>query len=400
MIGFDAMRDFGIFAIFLIVVFAIGPVSGCSTTPPPDYEFFDSCNPKEIPDNECYASKRAPASEQVALATEIAHQYISVHPAVEQAWNWEEAVLMYAMTELYRVTGDTQIRDYYKAWIDHHIEEGYAVLVSDGCPPALVATSLYEETGDESYADISREVLRYLDEDAQRTEQGGISHMGALNIVSLWVDSLFMFGMVLNRWGELSDDEKTINLMGEQLNIFATLLQSENGLFVHAYDWPLEFDTDIYWGRGNSWVTVATADYLRVRTLRHEEDKVAEEILSKQIKGILDSQDASGAWWSIMNHPEEIYLETSAAALFAYGLARAYRYGFAGDEVLKPIKDAVTYVQDQIDRDEQNKPIVTGISGPTMVGTFDNYARVSLLDDASFGIGGVILALIETSGLP
>ena len=372
----------------------------CSSSPPPDYAFFDACDPQTVPDGACYAAKRDPQSASVALATDIAHRFIDEHPPTELEWNWEEGVLMYGMTELYRVTGDPAVRDYYKAWIDHHIAEGYAIVWSDSCPPALAAIALYIETGDEQYADVAREVLSYLAEVALRTPEGGISHLGALNLASIWLDSLFMFGMVLNRWGELTDDRDALDEMGGQLDIFGTVLQDDSGLLVHSHGWPLEFDTDIFWGRGNSWVTIASADYLRVRGLRHESDDRVQDILQRQIDGALASQDPSGGWWSIMNRPGEIYLETSATALLAYGMARAYRYGFAGDEVRAPIDAALAYIGTQIQLDGDDRPFVTGISGPTTVGTFDDYANVPLEDDLTYGVGGVILALIETSGLP
>lgn len=383
-----------------LIALAAGLFAACSDPPKPDFEFFDACDPRQAPDAECYASKRAPSSPNVALATEIAHRFIDEHPASEQDWNWEEGVLMYAMTELYRVTGETAIRDYYEAWIDHHLAEGWGISWSDSCPPALAAIALYAETGDEAYAAVPIEVLRFLEEDALRTEQGGISHMGTLNVRTLWIDSLFMFGMVLTRWGEFDDDDDALDEMRDQLDIFATLLQSDSGLFVHAYEWPLTYDTDIYWGRGNSWVTIAAADYLRARTLRYEEDLRASEILARQIDGVLAAQDAdTGLWWSIMNRPDEVYLETSATALFTYGMIRAYRYGLVDDRVLAPATAAMEGLQGTIARDADDRPYVTGISGPTSVGTFDEYSRVPLEDDLSYGVGGVILALIETSGL-
>jgi len=377
-----------------------GLVAACSEPPKPDFEFYDACDPRQAPDDACYASKRDPSSANVALASEIAQRYIAEHPPAEQDWNWEEGVLMYAMTELYRVTGDTAVRDYYKAWLDYHLAEGWGISWSDSCPPALTAIALYAETGDEAYAAVPIEVLRFLDEDALRTEQGGISHMGTLNVRTLWIDSLFMFGMVLTRWGELDHDRDALDEMRDQLDIFATLLQSDSGLFVHAYDWPLTYDTDIYWGRGNSWVTVSDADYLRARALRYEEDERAQEILLRQIDGVLAAQDAdSGLWWTIMNRPGEIYLETSATALFTYGMVRAYRYGLVDDRVLAPAAAAMAGIDTMIARDADDRPYVTGISGPTSVGTFDEYSHVPLEDDLSYGVGGVILALIETSGL-
>ncbi len=372
---------------------------GCSE-PAPDFEFFDACDPRAVPDGACYAARRDPASAKVDLAMALAVRYIDEHPAAEHRWNWEEGVMMFAMTELYRVTGDVRVRDYYKTWIDHHLDEGYVIVWSDSCPPALSALALYIESGEPDYAEVGAEVFRFLAEDALRTDEGGISHLGALNVRTLWVDSLFMFGMNFTRWGEYQDDKSLLGEMGDQLDIFADLLQSESGMFVHAHGWPNSYDDDIYWGRGNSGVTVATADYLRARLLRHERDGRAEDILAAQIGGVLATQDAdSGLWWSIVNRPGEIYLETSASALFAYGMARAYRYGLVGDEVLAPVAAAMAGIDTMIVVDELDRPLVTGISGPTGVGEFDDYARVRLEDDLSYGVGAVILALIETSGL-
>lgn len=370
------------------------------TEPAADFEFFDACDPHEVPDEACYAARREPSSASALLATQIALRYIDVHPAALQAWDWEEGVLMFALTELYRVTGDARIRAYFSEWLDHHIAQGYSIAWSDSCPPALTALALFAKTGRQAYAEVPREVLRYVAEDALRSEEGGISHLGSLDLVTLWVDSLFMLGMVLTRAGEAFDDSSALAEMGRQLAVFAQLLQGGGGLFVHAHGWPLAHDDDIYWARGNSWVTVAAADYLRARLLRHESDEVAALILDRQVAGILAAQDPdTGSFWTILNRPGMTYLETSATALFAYGLARAYRYGLASQTVLEPLSRAALAVQGAIMQDDQGRPYVTGISGPTGVGRFEDYAEVEVKDDLSYGVGAAILALIETSGL-
>ncbi len=347
----------------------------------------------------CYASNRDPSSQQVALATEIAIRYIDEHPVQQEFWDWRAGVLMFALTELHRVTGDARLRDYYQRWLDFHIDRGYQILVSDNCPPALAAISLLSETSNDAYQQVVDDVLLYLTDLAPRVE-GGISHLGLIGVESLWVDSLFMFGMVLTRWGELSGETRYLDLFSEQLDIFASRMQDESGLLVHAYGWPGEIDTDIFWARGNSWVTASTADYLRVRVLANQTDPRAEQIFADQLEGILQTQDSeSGMWWTLMNRQGEIYLETSATALFSYAIARAYRYGIVGDEELGAALRAVAGVKEAIVEDEDGRPVVTGISGPTDLGNYDFYASVPLQEDISYGVGAAILSLVETSGL-
>lgn len=390
----------------LILAALVAPALSCGNGDPGgsiDLDCYDLCLPDTPPDEECYRSKRDPGSETVGLAEEIAFRYMDYHPPREMDWNWEEGVLMFAMTELYRVTGESTLLDYGKAWMDHHIEQGYEIKWSDSCPPALTALALYKETSDPVYREVVERVLSYLYNEALRTEEGGISHMGTVDLFgpTLWLDSLFMFGMVLTRWGEHESDETALAEMGSQLRIFKDLLQVPSGLMVHAYDWPVAQDPEVYWARGNGWVTAAAHDYLRVKRMLGQRDKIAEDLLDGQVAGIVQTQDPdTGLWWTILNHPQEIYLETSATALFAYGIARGYRYGFRDESVLPVLARAVEGILSRITYDNDGRPVVTGISGPTTVGRFESYARVDLEDDLSYGVGASILALVEVSGLP
>ena len=50
--------------------------------------------------------------------------------------------------------------------------------------------------------------------------------------------------------------------------------------------------------------------------------------------------------------------------------------------------------------DEQGRPVVTGVSLGTSAGTFQYYKSIAVGDDIAYGVGAVMLSLIETSGLP
>jgi len=362
---------------------------------------FDWCLPNTPPDWACYAQKRDPDSENIGLARAMADKQVEEIPAESLAWNWEEAVLMLSLVELHRVTGEQAYLDYFRKWMDHHIQQGYKIGLSDTCVPAAVAISLLQHTGEEKYRTVVEEALHYLYEVAYRTKEGGISHLGVVDIVTLWVDSLYMFGNVLVGWGEYSDDQQALDEFGTQFDIFTELLQEEAGFYKHAYQWIMEQDDNVYWGRGNGWVAVAAYQYLRVRTNRGESDESVAAAAADLLTAALAAQDEeTGLWWTIVNHPGEVYLETSAAALFAFAFARAYRYGFADESILAPAALAINGVKSRIETDDKGRPVVTGISGPTTAGNFDTYAKVPLGKDLPFGLGAVILALVETSGLP
>jgi unsaturated rhamnogalacturonyl hydrolase len=342
------------------------------------------------------------------MATDIALRYIDTHPYENEQWDWRSGVLMHGLAELYLVTGDQRLHDYYQSWLDYRIDQGYQLVWSDSCPPAITAVALLNEAPSDDYQRVVDDTLEYLDVTAPRTEEGGISHNGILGKTSVWLDSLFMFGMVLNRWGEIEGNEARLDMMSEQIQIFADVLQDDNGFMRHAQDWP-GYDESVYWARGNSWVVAALADYLRIRLEHDQTDLEVEQIFREHVRAIIGAQDeGTGRWLTVMSHPDEAdnYLETSASALFAYGIARAYRFGLLGDAERNVATKAIEGVKQMV-VDEGDGPVVTGVSTATdpwplrsPTGGEDGYLDVPVEDDVNYGVGAVILALIETSGLP
>ncbi len=377
----------------------------CGDESDPDNQLgpiYDACTEGQPPDAACYAKKRDPKSANIKLATDIAVSYISRHSPEKMKWDWGDGVLMLSMVELYRVTGDARLRAYYKAWIDHHVKKGYDIVWSDSCPPALAALALSNESGaPASYKKVVDAVVSYF-KTTPRTDQGGISHMGkAIPLIkTLWLDSLFMVGMPVARYAEGKGDAALLNAVGQQFQIFAAALQGKEGWLKHALNWDGQED-GVYWGRGNAWVTASGHEYLRIRRLRGERDHKVEAILKQQAAAITATQDSkSGLWWTVLNRPGKSYLETSATALFAYGLARGYRFGNRDASVLPLIQRAVAGVKGRIKKGPDGKLQVTGTSGPTTVGNASYYAGVNQEDDLHFGVGAVILSLLESSGLP
>jgi unsaturated rhamnogalacturonyl hydrolase len=344
----------------------------------------------------------APTGATVALARRIADAALERAHAEAVGWDWGEAVLMLGVWEVYRATGEPRYRRYVQAWMDHHIEAGYEIWSSDSCAPAALATALWVETGDPRYRAVVEDALSYLDHDALRTPEGGLNHLGTQGLlgVSLWADSLFMFGNVLTGWGEASGEAARLDQYAEQFGIFARLMQDPSGWFVHAVYTEFPQDPGVFWARANAWIVAAAYDHLRARRARGERLPELEASAKRLVDAALAAQDpASGLWWTVPNRPGETYLETSASALFAFGMARGVRAGYLGAEVLPAVARAMDGVRAQIRVGEDGQPVIAGISGPTNVGTFEYYAGVKVGDDISYGVGAVLLALVETAGL-
>ena len=155
-----------LFAMSIVLVTA----GSCGGTSGDDgYDYYDQCDP-EVASDDCYAMRRDPDSEQVAMASAIALRYIDDHPAEEEIWDWKSGVLMFALTELYRVTGEPALHDYYQSWLDYRIEQGYQLVWSDSCPPAITAVALLREGSNDTYQQVVDRTLEYLDAiDASRS---------------------------------------------------------------------------------------------------------------------------------------------------------------------------------------------------------------------------------------
>ncbi len=355
------------------------------------------------PDDTCFALARDARSSSITLAVEIADKFIEDHAAESLAWNWTDAVMLVGVARLAKVVGDPLYYRYIGAYLDHHIAEGYRIATSDTSAPAALAVEMIAAGYDTpEYRTIVDDALTYYFEEARRTEDGGLSHFGTVALLEpeLWADSLFMFGNVMTGWGAQTDDVELLDAYAEQVAIFADAMQEESGFFKHAAYSAFEQEPDVYWARANGWILAAVFDHLSARL---DDGVVPQRVLDSVVAladAVLATQDAeTGLWFTVVNRPGETYVETSASALFAYGLARGVRYGVLDEAALENIESAMQGVVDQVRRDDRGRPIVGGISGPTNVGTFANYAGISVADDIAYGLGAVLLALTETSGL-
>lgn len=360
---------------------------------------FYQCSEKQkcVPDD----TTQSLIGENITLAESLADNWIANHPPETIAWNWEPAVLMFALTKLYNAAGDRRYFEYYRQWIDYHIDKGFFLMMSDHVIPSAVAGDLLRRTCEEKYKTVIDNIYTYLTEEAPRTPEGGISHLGTLAPASpqLWIDSLFMFGMPMLNAFRATGNKKYVDLIEEQITIFAGILQdSETGFFRHAWiNQQLVPQEPVFWARGNGWVLVVLTELLSVLREQNIDTESIEKIYLPLLKSVVSVQDSNTSlWWTVLNRPGETYLETSASALFVYGIAKGVNGGIIDPGLYSGVVlKGITGIKNKI-MFNNGIPEVTDISKGTQPGDFENYKNVPLGNDIPYGIGAVILALIES----
>jgi unsaturated rhamnogalacturonyl hydrolase len=354
----------------------------------------------------------------IKLAIDLAENYMKKNQAEINQWSWKDAMLLFSFLELYNITKRKSLINYVRRWMDFNIENGYKYTRNEFWFPGVVGLLLYKELKQKSYLKVAEDTVNYLLNEAPKTKDGGISHFNLIECKSptLWIDSLFMFGILLCRWSEIMNDKRTLLEFRKQILIFSKKLQRKSGFFLHSWGWiynrKIAYDDEelislpsfrvkqnknIFWGRGNAWATVAIQEYLRVKQLFNQNDKQVEGILSKQINALLAAQNKQkGLWHTILNEPRKTYLETSASALFAYGLTIGYNNGSGTDQTVRSIKLALNGILSRIVF-KKDDLIVKGTSMPTGVGDLNHYNSIKTRDNITYGIGAVILLLKEIS---
>ena len=146
--------------------------------------------------------------------------------------------------------------------------------------------------------------------------------------LSLWADDAYMGIPALAEMGRLTgervwfdDAVKNIETMS------ARLFNKEKGLYAHGWSGSNQDAPRFYWGRATGWIVVAMCDLLDVLPKDHPGYPKVMAQLRATLKGVAEYQSGSGFWHQMVDRSDS-YLETSATAMFTYGIAHAVNEGW------------------------------------------------------------------------
>lgn len=209
---------------------------------------------------------------------------------------------------------------------------------------------------------------------------------------TIWADDLYMGIPFLARMGKLTGEQKYFDDASKQVIQFNEHLWDEQTK-LYAHCWQSDDSTNgvAHWGRANGWVIVAHVELLKNLPESHPQREKVLDILKQQINGVARYQSESGLWHQILDK-QDSYLETSATAMFVFGIASAVNEGWIPERYISIALNGWDGLKTTITEDGTVKGICvgTGISS-----AIKHYYTRPTLDDDVHGLGPVIMAGIE-----
>ncbi len=145
---------------------------------------------------------------------------------------------------------------------------------------------------------------------------------------SLWADDAYMGIPALAEMGHLTGDRRWFDDAVKQVALMsAKLFNPQVGLYAHGWNANNPDAPQFYWGRASGWIIIAMCDVLDVLPKDHPGREKVLTQLRAVLHGVAGLQSGSGLWHQMVDRNDS-YLETSASAMFVYGLAHAVNEGW------------------------------------------------------------------------
>jgi len=336
------------------------------------------------------------------------------------AWNYELGTLLEGMDAVWLNTADGQDYKYIKSAVDQFVG-------SDGSIPTYKAEEnqldsillgrqlllLHGVTQDARYYKAATLLYKQLQQQP-RTASGGFWHKQRYPN-QMWLDGLYMAEPFYAEYAATYHHPEAFNDITKQFVLLDEHARDpKSGLLYHGWDeskqerWA-DKQTGLssqFWARGMGWQMMALVDTLAYYPEGDPGRKILLAQLQKDAEAIAHYQDAkSGLWYQVLDKGTEKgnYLESSAACMFVYALARGVREGYLPERYLvhaeRGYKGITSHFLqtgpgDNVSLTQTVKG--AGLGGdPYRDGSYGYYIGEKIASDDPKGVGAFLLASTE-----
>ena len=364
-------------------------------------------------------------------------------------WEYTYGVPLAGLQRLYEKTGDARYLAFVKKYVDRYVDAAGTIsfarpwppgaggapaapndpTIQDVIQPANLLFGLYAATHDRRYLTAmasTRQVFHAI----KVNRAGAFWHKPAY-ADQQWLDGIYMSQPFLVRYGALlaeqaiaGDARACFDTATAQIKIAAAhTFDRKTRLYYHAWNgaadgvWgglapPARVPppagapvSPVLWSRAIGWYLAGIVDVLEYLPRAHPDRGALLEILRNLAEGLRRYQDpATGLWYQVIDvragplpatggyagetdrPAQPNWLETSASAIFSYGLAKAVRLGCLPRRYLVVARKAWDGVKTRIDIAADGAVDIRGtVAGLSVGGTYNAYANADLRGDLTSG---------------
>lgn len=318
-------------------------------------------------------------------------------------WDWPQGVGLYGLLRIMQARKNEDYKEFLYQWFKDNIREGLPSKNINTTTPLLTLAELNEYYHDQEFEALCFKWVDWLMNCLPRTMERGFQHVTSangdrqgvrLNENEMWIDTIFMTVLFLNRMGQKYQNQSWIDESIHQVLMHIKYLwDKETGLFYHGWTFNERNNFGgIFWCRGNSWFTLGILDYIDMfkGTMNAGVKEFVVDTYKAQVEALKGLQGKSGLWHTVLTDGDS-YEEVSGSAAITAGILKGIRYGILDDSYLPCAWKAVEAILDSIDRDGT----VLNVSGGTGMGYDADHYKNILIAPMAYGQSLTILALAE-----
>lgn len=318
-------------------------------------------------------------------------------------WDWPQGVGLYGLLKIMKYQNIDDYKDFLYKWFKDNIKEGLPSRNINTTTPLLTLVELNESYNDKEFEQLCLSWADWLMNCLPRTKERGFQHVTSangdrqgvrLNENEMWIDTIFMTVLFLNRMGQKYNRQDWIDESIHQVLMHIKYLyDNKTGLFYHGWTFNERNNFGgIFWCRGNSWFTLGILDYIDMfkGTMNAGVKEFVLDTYKAQAEALKNLQSKSGLWHTVLTDPTS-YEEVSGSAAITAGILKGIRYGILDDSYIEPAHRAVDAIIKNIDKDGT----VLNVSGGTGMGYDATHYKNILIAPMAYGQSLTILALAE-----
>lgn len=310
-------------------------------------------------------------------------------------WNWRvwgfgEAVALRGLAAAGDVLSDPAPVAYVHGILRTWLGRGVARSAEDHVGAGRELVDFYKRTGDVRLIDGAHAMAKMHRGFApgphgarcHRADTPGWRHQ-------IWVDCMDVDPPFLAALGDATGENRYFDQAAEECIGYARTLQADDGLFYHGFERDAGRN-GMFWARGNGWALTGIIDTLVLLPRTHPHWQELADRLAALVTALGQVQHASGLWHTIVDDPDT-YLESTLAAMAAYGLHEAFVGGILeAGEYGAVERKARSAMHSKIGADGR----VALVSDATPVGSSSTY-KTRPFGMFPWGQGPVLLALAQ-----